>query len=505
MSERQSKTVQERHERILNEIVKRPENEFCADCGARNPRWASYSLGIFLCIRCAGIHRKMGTHISKVKSITMDQWTMEQIEMMRNSGGNTTVNQKVNPNPANHPLPITHEDDHAIEKYIRAKWEKRAFVTNNVSPPPSSPMPLQTQVQPQPQSQVQSTLQKASPAVARLQVLPKRSSSVPVVNNINDNMAGLQYKLLQLHEMGFRDEHKNRQILSQTQGSFEATVEILSRLAQQPQIQQKQPQHSIHMMTDEQKLEHLMKLGFSDRQQNIDALRRAGGNIEIAITIVNEAKSAQPFASQNASQQHLSNRSISMPALHSSTSNNNSPLLVDAANTNAHNPFASSQPLSAFSAQPLQQQPQQIAFPVQPQQVAFTAPLQAQNTAFAMPPLQQQQPDQLQTNPSSPFQQPFQSQQQPFQQNAFSQSSPQMLNNPFNLLTPKAPSAFPVINNTMNSFPTQSPLPLLSAPQTTSNPFTQMAASSYLNTAMQSQQPPLNPWSTTATTGNSLF
>jgi stromal membrane-associated protein len=45
------------------------------------PRWASYSLGVFLCIRCAGIHRKMGTHISKVKSITMDQWTMEQIEV----------------------------------------------------------------------------------------------------------------------------------------------------------------------------------------------------------------------------------------------------------------------------------------------------------------------------------------------------------------------------------------------------------------------------------------
>lgn len=47
----------------------------------KDPRWASYSLGVFLCIRCAGIHRKMGTHISKVKSITMDQWTSEQIEV----------------------------------------------------------------------------------------------------------------------------------------------------------------------------------------------------------------------------------------------------------------------------------------------------------------------------------------------------------------------------------------------------------------------------------------
>jgi hypothetical protein len=46
-----------------------------------DPRWASYSLGVFLCIRCAGIHRKMGTHISKVKSITMDQWNTEQIDV----------------------------------------------------------------------------------------------------------------------------------------------------------------------------------------------------------------------------------------------------------------------------------------------------------------------------------------------------------------------------------------------------------------------------------------
>ncbi|OAD04281.1 hypothetical protein MUCCIDRAFT_35872 [Mucor lusitanicus CBS 277.49] len=81
MSERQSKSVQDRHERMLNEIVKQPGNEHCADCGSKNPRWASYSLGVFLCIRCAGIHRKMGTHISKVKSITMDQWTSEQIEV----------------------------------------------------------------------------------------------------------------------------------------------------------------------------------------------------------------------------------------------------------------------------------------------------------------------------------------------------------------------------------------------------------------------------------------
>ena len=37
--------------------------------------------GVFLCIRCSGIHRGMGTHISKVKSVDLDVWTPEQMEV----------------------------------------------------------------------------------------------------------------------------------------------------------------------------------------------------------------------------------------------------------------------------------------------------------------------------------------------------------------------------------------------------------------------------------------
>ena len=45
------------------------------------PRWASWNLGVFLCIRCAGIHRNLGVHISRVKSVNLDSWTPEQIEV----------------------------------------------------------------------------------------------------------------------------------------------------------------------------------------------------------------------------------------------------------------------------------------------------------------------------------------------------------------------------------------------------------------------------------------
>ena len=43
------------------------------------PRWASWNLGVFLCIRCAGIHRNLGVHVSRVKSVNLDSWTPEQI------------------------------------------------------------------------------------------------------------------------------------------------------------------------------------------------------------------------------------------------------------------------------------------------------------------------------------------------------------------------------------------------------------------------------------------
>lgn len=76
-----SKRQQARNERELQDLLGISGNTECADCGAKNPSWASWNLGVFLCMRCASIHRKLGTHISKVKSLSMDTWSSDQVSV----------------------------------------------------------------------------------------------------------------------------------------------------------------------------------------------------------------------------------------------------------------------------------------------------------------------------------------------------------------------------------------------------------------------------------------
>jgi hypothetical protein len=38
----------------------------CCDCNAPDPEWASINLGVFICLQCSGVHRSLGSHISKV-------------------------------------------------------------------------------------------------------------------------------------------------------------------------------------------------------------------------------------------------------------------------------------------------------------------------------------------------------------------------------------------------------------------------------------------------------
>jgi Arf-GAP/SH3 domain/ANK repeat/PH domain-containing protein len=60
-------------------------NCWCADCGSNaKVEWVSINLAIILCIECSGIHRSLGTHISKVRSLTLDinSFTTDVVELL---------------------------------------------------------------------------------------------------------------------------------------------------------------------------------------------------------------------------------------------------------------------------------------------------------------------------------------------------------------------------------------------------------------------------------------
>ncbi|XP_071355753.1 stromal membrane-associated protein 2 [Trachinotus anak] len=115
----------DRYQTVLNSLLALEENKFCADCESKGPRWASWNLGIFICIRCAGIHRNLGVHISKVKSVNLDQWTQEQVQCVQEMGNAKAkrLYEAFLPECFQRP-----ETDQSAEIFIRDKYDKKKYM-----------------------------------------------------------------------------------------------------------------------------------------------------------------------------------------------------------------------------------------------------------------------------------------------------------------------------------------------------------------------------------------
>ncbi|XP_037717283.1 arf-GAP with coiled-coil, ANK repeat and PH domain-containing protein 2 isoform X1 [Drosophila subpulchrella] len=118
------------------EFLKIPGNAYCCDCRSPEPRWASINLGITLCIECSGVHRSLGVHYSKVRSLTLDAWETENVKVMMELG-NEVVNRIYEARIGDDcglKKPTEQCEIGVREAWIKAKYVERRFVCGMPKP-----------------------------------------------------------------------------------------------------------------------------------------------------------------------------------------------------------------------------------------------------------------------------------------------------------------------------------------------------------------------------------
>ncbi|XP_050196481.1 arf-GAP with GTPase, ANK repeat and PH domain-containing protein 1 isoform X5 [Myiozetetes cayanensis] len=126
-SKNKSRLTSQNEAMALQSIRNIRGNSHCVDCEAQNPDWASLNLGALICIECSGIHRNLGTHLSRVRSLDLDDWPIELIKVM-SAIGNELANSVWEENSQGHMKPSSDSTREEKELWIRAKYEQKLFL-----------------------------------------------------------------------------------------------------------------------------------------------------------------------------------------------------------------------------------------------------------------------------------------------------------------------------------------------------------------------------------------
>ncbi|XP_071419101.1 arf-GAP with GTPase, ANK repeat and PH domain-containing protein 1 isoform X6 [Pithys albifrons albifrons] len=126
-SKNKSRLTSQNEAMALQSIRNIRGNSHCVDCEAQNPDWASLNLGALICIECSGIHRNLGTHLSRVRSLDLDDWPMELLKVL-SAIGNELANSVWEQGSQGHGKPSAESSREEKELWIRAKYEQKLFL-----------------------------------------------------------------------------------------------------------------------------------------------------------------------------------------------------------------------------------------------------------------------------------------------------------------------------------------------------------------------------------------
>ncbi|RIA96942.1 hypothetical protein C1645_338076 [Glomus cerebriforme] len=110
--------------------------------------------------------------------------------------------------------------------------------------------------------------------------------------------------------MGFIDNSRNREVLNTTNGDLSAAIEILCRLPIGSTQSTSTRSSTIPNISSDDKLTQLWNMGFQDEAKNRDALRRTGGNVEVAAALLVEARNSESLKNNNNANSSKSNPSV---------------------------------------------------------------------------------------------------------------------------------------------------------------------------------------------------
>jgi len=110
-------------------------NNICADCGAKDPDWCVINIGVVICIACSGVHRSLGTHISKVRSLTLDDINLVTLKVLMGLGNEVINEIYEHTQVEDYPKPGPDASREEREHYIKGKYSYRLFLNANLKKP----------------------------------------------------------------------------------------------------------------------------------------------------------------------------------------------------------------------------------------------------------------------------------------------------------------------------------------------------------------------------------